>query len=445
MNPKQVLFDVLNHKKVETIPWVPFAGVHAGKLVGYDATEVLQDPDKLLHSLLEVNKLYKPNGQPVVFDLQLESEILGCELVWAKDGPPSVKTHPLEEVDSVPCKCQMPTAEDGRMPIVLKVMREMKEKVGDTTALYGLICGPFTLASHLRGTEIFLDMYDDEDYVADLLDYCLEVAKTMSDLFIEAGMDVIAVVDPLVSQISADHFSEFLDAPFSALFEHIRAKGAYSSFFVCGDATRNIDVMCQTKPDSISVDENVDLIAAKAITDKHNITIGGNIPLTSVMLHGTQEDNMKYVIDLIDKIEATTNLIILRTSFASIPESLIEAAEIDGAGHLKVFTQIVLPLSKASLAVIALYYGVAHWNSWLQATIYLRDRDLYPLQVFLREILIANQLDEVMMGSEIGTSTSVQETVKYATIMVSIIPVLMIYPWVQRFFVKGVMIGAVKS
>ncbi len=157
MNPKQVLFDVLNHKKVETIPWVPFAGVHAGKLVGYDATEVLQDPDKLLHSLLEVNKLYKPNGQPVVFDLQLEAEILGCELVWAKDGPPSVKTHPLEEVDSVPCKCQMPTAEDGRMPIVLKVMREMKEKVGDTTALYGLICGPFTLASHLRGTEIFLD------------------------------------------------------------------------------------------------------------------------------------------------------------------------------------------------------------------------------------------------------------------------------------------------
>ncbi len=141
----------------------------------------------------------------------------------------------------------------------------------------------------------------------------------------------------------------------------------------------------------------------------------------------------------------TTNLIILRTSFAAIPESLTEAAEIDGAGHIRIFTQIVLPLSKASLAVIGLYYGVQHWNSWLQASMYLRDRDLYPLQIFLREILISNQLEEVMMGSEIGTSTAVQETVKYATIMVSIIPVLIVYPFIQRFFVKGVMIGAVKS
>ncbi|ONI37852.1 uroporphyrinogen decarboxylase [Candidatus Epulonipiscium fishelsonii] len=310
MTPKQSLFDVLDHKKVAIAPWVPFAGVHAGKLVGYNATEVLTNKDKLVKSLLEVNKLYKPNGQPVVFDLQLEAEILGCELVFADDGPPSVKTHPLEDIDTIPCECKLPTAEDGRLPIVLAAMREMKEKVGDTTALYGLICGPFTLASHLRGTNIFMDMYDDEDYVKSLLDYCLKVAKRMTDLFIEAGMDIIAVVDPLVSQISPDHFEEFLDAPFSALFKYIKEKGAYSSFFVCGDATKNIDVMCKTKPDSISVDENVDLAAAKKITDKHNIAIGGNIPLTSVMLHGTQEDNMKYVIDLVDKIEDTTNLII---------------------------------------------------------------------------------------------------------------------------------------
>ena len=104
---------------------------------------------------------------------------------------------------------------------------------------------------------------------------------------------MIAVVDPLVSQISRDHFEDFLAKPYTSLFDHIRSKGAFSSFFVCGDATRNIEPMCQTGPDAISVDENVDILAAKVITDRYNVTIGGNIPLTSVMLHGTQQDNMK--------------------------------------------------------------------------------------------------------------------------------------------------------
>ena len=300
MQPKDLVLATLRHEKTEQVPWVPFAGVHAGLLLGYDAEEVLTDGDKLLASLLEVNKLYRPCGQPVVFDLQLEAEILGCDLVWTKDGPPSVKTHPLEENPVVPCKCTIPTADDGRLPMVLEVMRRMKAAVGETTALYGLICGPFTLASHLRGNDIFMDMFDDEEFVL----------KRMAELYIKAGMDVIAVVDPLVSQVSSAHFEDFLSASFKDLFDHIRAKGAFSSFFVCGDATRNIEVMCQTGPDSISIDENVSLPAAKAITDKYNIAIGGNIPLTSVMLHGNQQDNMKCVLDLLDSVDDTRNLIV---------------------------------------------------------------------------------------------------------------------------------------
>ena len=119
-------------------------------------------------------------------------------------------------------------------------------------------CGPFTLASHLRGNDIFMDMFDDEDYVKDLLGFCADCAKRMSDLYLDAGMDVIAVVDPLVSQISSDHFEEFLSAPYTELFRYLREeKQAFSSFFVCGNATRNIEVMCRTAPDSISVDEDV--------------------------------------------------------------------------------------------------------------------------------------------------------------------------------------------
>ncbi|WP_334160232.1 uroporphyrinogen decarboxylase family protein, partial [Muricomes intestini] len=291
---------------------VPFAGVHAGRLLGYTATEVLQDEEKLFQSLMEVNKLYKPSGQPVIFDLQVEAECLGCDLVWADNAPPSVSEHPLEGEEELitPCYCTIPTKESGRIPMILNVMKRMKEKVGKTTALYGLICGPFTLATHLRGNDIFMDMYDDEEAVEEFLTYCGAVAMKMADYYIEAGMDVIAVVDPLISQISSDHFKQFMSEPFSKLFAYIREKGAYSSFFVCGDATRNIEVMCKTNPDSISIDENVDLLAAKAITDKYNVAIGGNIPLTTIMLHGSQQDNMKFAVDLLDKIKNKKNLIL---------------------------------------------------------------------------------------------------------------------------------------
>ncbi len=312
MTPKETLIKTLNHEATEQVAWVPFAGVHAGKLLGYTATEVLQDGDKLFQSLMEVNKLYKPSGQPVIFDLQVEAECLGCDLVWADDAPPSVSKHPLEGEEELvtPCYCTIPTKESGRIPMILDVMKRMKEAVGDTTALYGLICGPFTLATHLRGNDIFMDMYDDEEAVEKFLDYCSAVVMKMADYYIEAGMDVIAVVDPLISQISSNHFEQFMTKPFTDIFSHIREAGVYSAFFVCGDATRNIEVMCQTGPDSISIDENVDLIAAKKITDKYNIAIGGNIPLTTVMLHGSQQDNMKLVVDLLDKLEDKRNFIL---------------------------------------------------------------------------------------------------------------------------------------
>lgn len=302
MTGKESIINLLKKEKVDQVPWVPFAGVHAGKLKNYTAKEVLQDKDKLVASLLEVKKLYQPDGMPVVFDLQVEAEILGCELLWAEDNPPSVRSHPLAETKDIPCSCMVPSESDGRIPMILEAMREVKEKIGDDTALYGLITGPFTLASHLRGVNLFMDMIEDPEYTKKLLTFTTEVAKAMGKYFIEAGMDVIAVVDPLVSQISPRHFKKLLHEPFKDVFDFIREKKALSSFFVCGDATRNIEPMCITNPDSISVDENVDIVAAKEITDQYNIVIGGNIPLTTVMLHGTQQDNMKYVTDLLDKI-----------------------------------------------------------------------------------------------------------------------------------------------
>lgn len=306
---KDLIMKVLRHEKCNEIPWVPFAGVHAGFLTGYTAKEVLEDADKLYKSLLEVHKLYIPDGMPIVFDLQIEAEILGCELMWAEDNPPSVMTHPFEEEMVDPSTLKLPEAKDGRIPMILDVMRRMKAAVGESTALYGLICGPLTLASHLRGSEFFTDMFEEPEYVEALIDYCADVNIRMADLYLEAGMDIIGVVDPLVSQVSPSHFEEMLSKGFTKVFDHIREKGSISSFFVCGNATQQMKVMCDTHPDCISVDENVDLVEAKKVTDQYNITIGGNIPLTTTMLFGNQKDNMKFVVDLLDRI-THDNLII---------------------------------------------------------------------------------------------------------------------------------------
>ncbi len=300
MRGKERVLNTIEGLPTDALAWVPFTGVHAGKLVGYNAKEVSTDVKKVVEAALEVNKLYHPDGQPVMFDLQVEAEVLGCELLWADDSPPTVKTHPLAETTEIPTS--IPTAHDGRIKTHLDAIRELKPLIGETTAIYGICCGPFTLASHLRGTEVFMDMMLEPDYVHSLLIYTTKVIKAMSDYLIEAGVDVVAVVDPLISQISPAHFGEFMHNPFSDLFDHIRTQGVKSSFFVCGNATMNIEPMCKTKPDSISVDENVSLKDAKVITDAYKITIGGNIPLTSVMLFGNQQDNMKSVVELIDSV-----------------------------------------------------------------------------------------------------------------------------------------------
>ena len=307
---KELILKALKHEKLDAIPWVPFAGVHAGQLKGFTAEEMLTNADNIVESLSEVEKLYMPDGLPVLFDLQVEAEILGCELMWAKDNPPSVKTHPLAADKTIPCQCKIPGPESGRIPMILDAMKKTKEAIGDDVALYGLICGPFTLASHLRGSDIFMDMMKDKDYVKDLMAYCAQVSVKMCEMYIDAGMDVIAVVDPLISQVSPKMIDKLLSEAFVGVFDYIRSRGVLSSFFVCGNATNQIEVMCKMGPDGIAIDENVDLAKAKEITDKYNIAISGNIPLTTTMLHGTQEDNIKTVLDLIDSVDDKTNFIV---------------------------------------------------------------------------------------------------------------------------------------
>ncbi|GGE49166.1 sugar ABC transporter permease [Pullulanibacillus camelliae] len=139
------------------------------------------------------------------------------------------------------------------------------------------------------------------------------------------------------------------------------------------------------------------------------------------------------------------NLIIMRTSFQGIPLSLEESARIDGANDFTILFRIVLPLSLPVIAVMTLFYAVYHWNSYFDALIFIRDRDLYPLQLVLREILVQNDTNNFTNGALGGDQYRIGETVKYAIIMVATLPILFLYPFLQKYFVKGVLIGSVKE
>ncbi|MFC4969630.1 carbohydrate ABC transporter permease [Paenibacillus sp. GCM10023248] len=143
---------------------------------------------------------------------------------------------------------------------------------------------------------------------------------------------------------------------------------------------------------------------------------------------------------------ATYNLIVMRTYFqTSIPWEIQEAAHIDGCSNWKLLTHVILPLSKPILAVMILFYAVGHWNSYFNALIYIRSKDLYPLQLVLREVLMVNSADAADSNVGLESKVLLAESIKYVVIIISSLPVLVMYPFVQRHFVKGVMIGSLKG
>lgn len=151
---------------------------------------------------------------------------------------------------------------------------------------------------------------------------------------------------------------------------------------------------------------------------------------------------------LIPTAMSTYNMIIARTYMVnSIPDELYEAAQLDGCSPFKYLMKVIVPLSKPIIAVLALYYGIAKWNNYFDAMLYLNDSSKWPITMVLREILIQNQIDPTMLtdASALSKLQGMTELLKYSVIVVASVPVLMIYPFVQKYFVKGVTIGAVKG
>jgi len=284
---RQLVLDAMSCKPVSRTPWVPFVGCHGGKMLGLSAEEYLKSPAKVVEALVMAQQKYQADGLPVIFDLQIEAEILGCKLHWAKDVPPSVVSHPLTSagLETLPAF----GVDKGRMPQALQATAAVRKALPDT-AIYGLICGPFTLASHLIGSEIFVQMFDDPERVGGILDHCTKIAIQVSEAYLAAGADVVAVVDPMTSQVSPKHFKAFVTPYLDRVFNAIRAKGGKSSLFVCGDATRNLPNMCDTTCDNLSIDENIALPKLRDLAVAKGKSFGGNMKLTVVFLLGKPGD-----------------------------------------------------------------------------------------------------------------------------------------------------------
>lgn len=299
MTGKELLLKAMRNEETPRPAWLPFVGCHGGFLLQKTATEYLQSCELLVAGLRKARELYQPDGLPIVFDLQIEAEILGCDLHWGDEVPPAVVSHPLTHCTTA----DLPELSEykGRFPVILEAMRQLVPEMGDEVALYGLICGPFTLALHLLGNDIFLKMFDDPSGVKELIDYCAGVCIQSASIYLEHGADVVAVVDPMTSQISPEHFAEFVTPGLNKVFDAIRDKGGLSSLFVCGDANRNLEEMSRTHTDNLSVDEQIPMDRLRELCAPAGKSFGGNMKLTAVLLLGDEADSAKEAVEIMEQ------------------------------------------------------------------------------------------------------------------------------------------------
>ena len=170
---------------------------------------------------------------------------------------------------------------------------------------------------------------------------------------------------------------------------------------------------------------------------------GGMIP-SYLLLNSLKLLNTEWCLVLPGAI-STYNMLIMRSAIGALPDALMEAAKLDGASHFQRILNVVVPLTGATSAVLMLYYAVGHWNAWFNASLYIQSPSRFPLQLVLRQVLILGEDSEMASGMDAGSEIAAATVIKYALIVISTVPIMLLYPFLQRFFVKGVMIGSVKG
>jgi MtaA/CmuA family methyltransferase len=284
---KQKLIDAYRGKRTENAPWVPYAGVHCAFLINEPADKMLQDPALLAKGVVNAAKRYHADGIPLVFDLSVEANSVGCDLKWWPDNVPSVKNHPCSSQTPAEAGLKLPTKDSGRWPILFEAAKIAKPQLDELDCvLMGLFCGPLTLASHLAGVRIFTDVYKHKDFAHEVLKYSGEVGALAAGFYADMGCEIIAVVDPVASQIKAETFREFVKPNAQPAIKVINDRGLTSSFFICGDCTKVMEEVCKLGTHGFAIDEQLNMIFVRDLARKYNVGFGGNLKLTLALSLG---------------------------------------------------------------------------------------------------------------------------------------------------------------
>ena len=284
---KQRLIDAYRGKMTDIPPWVPYAGVHCAFIINEPADKMLQDPELLAKGVVETAKRYKADGIPLVFDLSVEANAVGCELKWWEDNVPSVKTHPCSDKTPAEAGLKIPSQDEGRWPVLFQAAKIAKPQLDELDCvLMGLFCGPLTLASHLAGVRIFTDVYKNPDFAAEVCKFAGEVGAKSAEFYAEMGCEIIANVDPVASQIKPETFREYVTPNSQAANKIIKDAGYTSSFFICGDATKVMEEVCQVGTDGFAIDEQMNMNFIRDLARKYGLGFGGNLKLTLALSLG---------------------------------------------------------------------------------------------------------------------------------------------------------------
>ena len=284
---KQKFIDAVRGKRTASAPWVPYAGMHCAFVINEPADKYLQDPAILAKGLVETAKKYKADGIPLVFDLSIEAHALGCELKWWPDNVPSVTTHPCADKTPAEAGLQMPTKDSGRWPVIFEAARIAKPQLDELDCgLIGGLCGPLTLASHLAGVRIFTDVIKNPEFAAAVCEFAGKVGALSAQFYAEMGCDVIAIIDPVASQIRSATFQKFVTPNVTAAIDAINAAGKTSTFFICGDATKVLKDVCELKTHGFAIDEQLNMNFVRDLAREHNKGFGVNLKLTLALSLG---------------------------------------------------------------------------------------------------------------------------------------------------------------
>lgn len=284
---KELLINAYRGKRTDSAPWVPYSGVHCAFLIDEKADAYLKDPELLAKGVVETAKKYNADGIPLVFDLSVEANSVGCELKWWEDNVPSVSTHPCADKTPEEAGLKLPTKDDGRWPVLFEAAKIAKPQLDELDCvMMGLVCGPLTLASHLAGVRIFTDVYKNKDFANQVLECAGMICEQGVKFYAEMGAEIIAIVDPVASQIRDTTFAEFVTPNCQPAIKAIHDADRTSSFFICGDCTKVMEEVCKLGTHGFAVDEQLNMNYIRDMALKYGKGFGGNLKLTLALSLG---------------------------------------------------------------------------------------------------------------------------------------------------------------